>query len=306
MWKKALVTGGAGFIGSHLVRSLLRSGLEVVILDDMSMGTHDRVPEGAQLIVGDICSPTDMAAALEGVDIVFHEAARVSIRSSIKLFYDDANINFMGTLNLLQCCAAASVGRIIFASSMAVYADSATPAPINEQYITEPAAPYGIAKLAAEKYCLQLARDMDIDCHVLRYFNTYGVGQSSTPYVGVITIFIEQLLAGNIPKIFGDGEQRRDFVHVSDIVSANMLAMATTERYGLYNVGTGQATSVTEIATLLADRIAPGVKAEYLPAHPGELRYSIADISHISSVLGYSPQVSITQRLDEIIDSYRK
>jgi UDP-glucose 4-epimerase len=306
MRQKALVTGGAGFIGSHLTRDLLARGLEVVVLDDLSMGKQENLPTDAQLIVGDVCSPDDVRKALEGVDVVFHEAARVSVRSSIKQFYDDAEINFMGTLNLLQCCANSSVRRIVFASSMAVYADSEYPEPITEEYKAEPISPYGIAKLAAEKYCLQLARDMDIDCHVLRYFNTYGVGQSITPYVGVITIFIERLLAGKPPVIFGDGEQRRDFVHVSDIVAANILAMDSEERYGLFNVGTGRATSVKEIAAMLCEKIAPDIAAEYVAAHPGELRYSIADIGRISEILGYSPQVSITERLDEIIDSYRE
>ena len=305
MRQKALVTGGAGFIGSHLTRALLARGIEVTVLDDLSMGKRENVPAEALLIVGDVRSSDAVSEALDGVDVVFHEAARVSVRSSIKLFYDDADVNFMGTLNLLQRCADSAVQRIVFASSMAVYADSERPDPIAEDYVTEPICPYGIAKLAAEKYCLQLARDMNIDCHVLRYFNTYGVGQSITPYVGVITIFIERLLAGKIPMIFGDGEQRRDFVHVSDIVAANLLAMETEERYGLFNVGTGQATSVSEIAGMLCERIAPNISAEHVAAHPGELRYSIAGISRIATTLGYAPQVSITDRLDEVIESYR-
>lgn len=224
------------------------------------MGKRENVPADARLIVGDVRSGDDVALALEGVDTVFHEAARVSIRSSIAQFYEDAEINLMGTLNLLQNCAQSSVRRFLFASSMAVYADSKTPDPISEDYIPEPISPYGIAKLAAEKYCLELTRQMDIDCHILRYFNTYGPGQSVTPYVGVITIFITRLLAGKPPKIFGDGEQRRDFVHVNDVVNANLLAMDTSERYGLYNVGTGRATSVTEISNLLCQRIAPDIR----------------------------------------------
>ena len=305
MSRRALVTGGAGFIGSHLTRALLARGLKVTVLDDLSMGKRENVPQDARLIVGDIRSPNDVSTALNGVDIIFHEAARVSIRSSIQHFYDDADINFMGTLNILRRCAGTSVRRIVFASSMAVYADSESPEPISEDYLAEPISPYGIAKLAAEKYCSQLALDMGIDCHLLRYFNTFGPGQSVTPYVGVITIFVKRLLEQKAPVIFGDGEQRRDFVHVSDIVAANLLAMETQEHYGLFNVGTGRATSVNEIAALLCERIAPGISAEHVAAHAGELRYSIANIDRIVTTLGYTPRVSIADRLDEIIDSNR-
>lgn len=303
--RKALVTGGAGFIGSHLTRALLERGADVTVLDDFSMGSRENVPPQARLVVGDVGSPETVAEALEGVDIVFHQAARVSIRASVAEFYGDAQTNFMGTLNLLKQCAGSSVKRLIFASSMAVYADSPTPRPISESYLTEPLSPYGIGKLAAEKYCLQLAREMGMDCHVLRYFNTYGPGQTYTPYVGVITIFIERLLRGEAPIIFGDGEQRRDFIHVSDIVAANLLAMQSNEPRGLYNVGTGRATSVTEIARLLCQRIAPGLSPVYAPGRPEELRNSIADISRAAGLLGFKPHVALAERLDEVIEHCR-
>lgn len=305
MYRRALVTGGAGFIGSRLARALLADGLEVVVLDDLSMGRRENVPEGARLLVGNVCTNADVEAAIEGCDVVFHEAARVSVRSSFKDFYQDAETNFMGTLNLLRNCANGSVKKLIFASSMAVYADSAKPAPITEGHITEPISPYGIAKLAAEKYCIQMAENIGIDCHVLRYFNTFGPGQTFTPYVGVITIFVRKLLQGEVPTIFGDGEQRRDFVHVSDIVAANLLAMKSSRRYDVFNVGTGRATSVNEIAALLCARIAPQLRPQYVAAHPGELRYSIADIGHARDVLGYRPMAAIDTHIDEVIDFYR-
>ncbi len=304
--KKALVTGGAGFIGSHLARELLEQGLEVVILDDLSMGVEENIPTGAKFVKGDVRSDSALLQALDGVDIVFHEAAKVSIRSSIKDFYDDADINFMGTLKLLQNCADSHVKKIVFASSMAVYADSDTPDPINESYLAEPIAPYGIAKLAAEKYCLQMSHELGIDCVVLRYFNTYGIGQTFTPYVGVITIFINRLLKGEAPMIFGDGEQRRDFVHVSDIVSANLLAMVSTRKSGIYNVGTGKATSVNEIAQLLCEIINPDIEPYHVEAHQGELRYSIADIGSINDQLGYQPKARFQDKIEEVVEYYRK
>jgi UDP-glucose 4-epimerase len=302
---KALVTGGAGFIGSHLVRALLAQGRQVTVLDDLSMGRRENVPDEAAFIHGNVRSREDVRRALEGVDIVFHEAARVSIRSSVKEFYGDAQTNFMGTLNLLRCCAGSDVRKLVFASSMAVYADSDAPTPVAESHPTEPISPYGIAKLAAEKYCLQIARDMGIACHVLRYFNTYGPGQTFTPYVGVITIFIRRLLQGETPGIFGDGEQRRDFVHVSDIVNANLLAMDSRLTNGVFNVGSGRATSVNDIATLLCIRIAPDVRPVHLPAHAGELRNSIADIGRISAAMGYAPRATLAQKIDEVIEYYR-
>lgn len=304
-YKKALVTGGAGFIGSHITRALLARDIAVVVLDDLSMGKRSNVPADAEFIEGNVLDSETCKAALDGVDVVFHEAARVSIRSSISGFLPDAETNFMGTLKLLQAAAESKVKRFMFASSMAVYADSATPAPITESHTTEPISPYGIAKLAAEKYCLQLAREFGIDCQVLRYFNTYGPGQTFTPYVGVITIFIRRLLNGESPSIFGDGEQRRDFVHVEDIVAANMLALETDNPYGLYNVGTGLATSVNDIAKLLVERIDPSIEIMHAAAHAGELRNSIADISAISNALGYKPANRIADRIDEIIEFYR-
>lgn len=302
MYKRALVTGGAGFIGSYLVRTLLEERLEVVILDNLSTGKIDNVPVGAEFHKGDVCSQHDVSKVLKGVDIIFHEAAIVSIRASVESFYNDAQTNLMGTINLLRCCASSNVKKIIMASSMAVYADCDRPDPISEDYTLNPISPYGISKLASEKYCEVFSRNTGIDCHVLRYFNTYGVGQTFTPYVGVITIFINNLLSGKQPMIFGDGEQRRDFTHVSDIVQANILSMRSDIPLGLFNAGSGVDTSVNEIARLLCDKIAPEISPAYVDEHPGELRYSIADITKARQQLGYSPKGVLKDKIDEVID----
>ena len=306
MYRKCLVTGGAGFIGSHLVRALLGEGMEVVVLDNLSVGKRENIPLGANLVEGDIRSSSDVRQALGDAEIVFHEAARVSIRQSVQQFYDDAEINLMGTLNLLRHCAASQVRKFIYASSMAVYRDRPTATPICEDYQTEPLSPYGVSKLAGEKYCQRFAASHNIECQILRYFNTYGPGQALTPYVGVITIFIHALLKGEPPKIFGDGEQRRDFVHVSDIVQANLAAMNSSKPCGVYNVGTGRATSVNEIAELLCQRLAPHITPIHLPAQPGELRNSIADLTHIQADLGFYPKVNLVDRIDEVIETCRK
>ncbi len=305
-YNKALVTGGAGFIGSHLSKALFSQGVAVVILDDLSMGKMENVPADAAFVRGDVRSQEDVSRVLDGVDIVFHEAARVSIRTSVREFYEDAQTNLMGTLNLLRCCAQSDVKKVIFASSMAVYSDGDASSRITEDYLTEPISPYGISKLASEKYCLHFSRETGISCNVLRYFNTYGPGQAFTPYVGVITIFINRLLKKKSPVIFGDGKQRRDFVHVSDIVSANILSMQADLPIGILNVGTGRGTSVYEIAEMLCHEIAPDVRPVYAASQPGELRYSVADIGRAEKALGYGPSASLQRKMAEVIEYLKK
>jgi len=289
----ALVTGGAGFIGHHLVAALLRRGLAVTVLDDLSMGRRDNVPGAARFVHGDVRDPDAVARALEGVDVVFHEAAVVSIRASVEGFVRDADVNLMGTLRLLEQVAGSGVRRAVLASSMAVYADSDVPVPRDESWTTEPLSPYGVAKLAAERDWLLMGRALGLHATVLRYFNTYGPGQTPTPYVGVITIFAQGLLEGRAPVVFGDGEQRRDFVHVSDVVDANLAVLddargATAGR--VFNVGTGRATSVNEIARALCERIDPALVPRHGPARPEEMRHAVADASALRAATGWRPR----------------
>ncbi len=291
-YKKALVTGGAGFIGSHLAEALVDSGMEVVVLDNLSVGKKENVPEQAQLVVGDVRDRDCVENVLvnDEVDIVFHEAALVTIRGSMDRFMEDADTNLLGTVNILDALRKSKVKKLVFASSMAVYADSLEPKPIDEAYAVQPVSPYGIAKFASEQYCRLICRMLSIDCIVLRYFNTYGPRQTFTPYVGVITIFINQLLKGKDLTIFGDGEQRRDFIHVDDIVQANLLSMENEIKAGLFNVGSGRGTSINEIAAKLIGKLAPDRQPEYAPARPEELRNSIADIRSLKESLGFAPR----------------
>jgi UDP-glucose 4-epimerase len=290
---RVLVTGGAGFIGHHLAHALVRRGVAVTVLDDLSVGRRENVPSEARFVHGDIRDPGAVGAALEGVDAVLHQAAVVSIRASVEHFVRDAEVNLMGTLHLLQRMAERPIRRAVLASSMAVYADSPRPEPLPETAPREPIAPYGVAKLAAERYWLLMGERTGIPATVLRYFNTYGPNQTFTPYVGVITIFIQRLLAGRPPVIFGDGEQRRDFIHVDDVVAANLAVLdaADTAVAGrVFNVGTGHATSVNEIAAGLIAVLAPGTQPEHAPAQPGEMRNAIADVSAIHRALGWAPR----------------
>lgn len=289
-YRRALVTGGAGFIGHHLVRALLARGLDVTVLDDLSMGRRENVPPEARFVPGDVRDAVALDEALADVDVVFHEAAIVSIRASVDGFRRDADVNFMGTLALLEALRGSRVRKAVFASSMAVYADSPTPDPLSEAAPAVPVSPYGVAKLAAERMWHLVCAQLGVDSTVLRYFNTYGPNQTPTPYVGVITIFIHRLLAGEVPVVFGDGEQRRDFVHVDDIVSANLAVLDGRSAGRTFNVGTGRATSVNDVARGLIDVLAPGLRPEHAPAQPGEMRNAIAGIHAIEHALGWTPR----------------
>ena len=291
--KRVLVTGGAGFIGHHLTRALLGRGVAVTVLDDLSMGRRENVPSAARFVAGDVRDASALDDALDGVDAVLHEAAIVSIRASVEHFVRDAEVNLMGTLTLLRAIAARGIARAVLASSMAVYADSPRPEPLSEAAPAVPISPYGVAKLAAERYWLLIGAQTGVAATVLRYFNTYGPNQTPTPYVGVITIFIERLLAGAPPRIFGDGEQARDFIHVDDVVAANLAVLdapVDTVAGRVFNVGTGHATSVNEVAARLIQALAPGTEPEHLPAQPGEMRNAIADVSAIRAALGWTPR----------------
>jgi UDP-glucose 4-epimerase len=298
-----LVTGGAGFIGHHLVRRLLGNGIAVSVLDDLSMGQRQRVDPAARFIEGDIRSPEAVREALAGVDCVFHLAARVTIRGSFESFYDDMDINLMGTANILRELPASNVRHFSLASSMAVYADCESAVPVPESHTTNPIAPYGVSKLAAERLCAQMLATAGIRFSALRYFNTYGPGQTFTPYVGVITIFINRLLAGEPPILFGDGEQRRDFVHVDDIVAGTVATLAGEP--GIYNLGTGRDTSVRELAQQLLALLGPERTVEYAAAQEGELRNSIADVSAARRGLGYRPTRRLAEELPELVEMLR-
>jgi UDP-glucose 4-epimerase len=304
-YKRALVTGGAGFIGSHLVERLLREGLDVTVLDNLSVGKRSNVPPEASFILGDVRDAAIVGAVVSGADVVFHLAARVSIRASVAGFWEDADTNLMGTLNVLRACVSRKARKLIYASSMAVYADALSPEPLPESYSAQPISPYGIAKLASERYALLAGAQSGFDVVCLRYFNTYGPRQAFTPYVGVITIFIQRLLRGEPPIIFGDGEQHRDFVYVGDVVEASCLAMLNDIKGEVFNIGSGKGTSVNHIASLLCQRLRPDISPEYAPEHPGELHNSVADIRKAQKLLGFQPQASLEDKIDEVISWQR-
>lgn len=291
--ERALVTGGAGFIGGHLVTSLLDRGVSVTVLDDLSVGSRERVPAGAELVVGDVRDAALVGRLTGAADVVFHLAARVTIRGSVEGFREDHDVNLGGTLTLLGALPGSPVRRLVTASSMAVYADAADGAPVAEEHSTRPLSPYGASKLAAEHYTRILCGAMGIEQVSLRYFNTWGPGQTPTPYVGVITIFITQLLAGTRPTILGDGLQTRDFVHVRDVVSATVAAMDAELEETVINVGTGRGTTVVDLALAVAQAVGVDLQPVHVEARAEELRCSVADITRARRVLGFSPQEAL-------------
>jgi UDP-glucose 4-epimerase len=238
------------------------------------------------------------------VDCVFHEAAIVSIRASVEGFVRDAEVNLVGTLNVLQCMADSGVKKAVLASSMAVYADSPAPVPLREDARLGPVSPYGVAKLASEQYWLMMCGHFGLDATVLRYFNTYGPNQTPTPYVGVITIFINRLLRGEAPMVYGDGDQRRDFVHVDDIVAANLAVLGPGTAGRTFNVGTGHATSVNDIARELVARLAPGLAPRHAPPVEGEMRNAIADATALREATGWTP-ARPRPDFDQVVDYWR-
>jgi len=302
---KALVTGGAGFIGSHIVDRLLDRGVEVLVLDDLSTGKMEHLHPRAVFVQGDVCDLNLVRKLVAEVDVVFHEAARVSIRQSVTEFHEDAKVNLLGTLNVLEGISRSKrVKKLVYASSMAVYSEGGA-APLRENHSTDPVSPYGISKLASEKYCLQIGARFGVDTVILRYFNTFGWRQTLTPYVGVITIFINRVLAHQPPVIFGNGEQTRDFVFVGDVATANILAMESDLRNGIFNIGSGKGTSVNKIAQLISTRLHSELAPVYAPLQPGEPKDSIADIALSAQKLGYKPTVDLEEKIDDIINWWK-
>lgn len=349
MKRMVLVTGGAGFIGSHLVDALIQRGYRVRILDSLEKQVHGETgdrpaylnPE-AELIVGDVRDRAAVAAALQGVSVVFHEAAAVGVGQSMYdiQHYVDVNSNGCATLLDVMVNNKNSVEKLIVASSMSVYGEGAyhcprcvrrvhprlralsqmaegdwelhcptcgcglTPRPTDEVKPLLPTSVYAITKRDHEELCLTVGSAYEIPTVALRYFNVYGPRQSvSNPYTGVIAIFLSRLANGNPPLVFEDGHQSRDFIHVSDIVQANLLALEhDNAKYEVFNVGTGQPTTLVELLQTLAAVLGCSVEPQYLGKfRKGDVRHCYADISRIQARIGFEPKVTLEKGLCELV-----
>jgi UDP-N-acetylglucosamine/UDP-N-acetyl-alpha-D-glucosaminouronate 4-epimerase len=300
---KALVTGGAGFIGSNLVRALLARGDEVRVLDNFSTGYRRNLePLGAELVEGDLRSYERVAVAVNDVEVVFHEGALPSVPRSIQDPLTSSAVNVEGTLNVLLAARDAGVRRVVFASSSSVYGD-APGMPRRESQPLAPIAPYAVSKLAAEQYCMVANRVFGVETVALRYFNVFGEYQDpQSGYAAVIPKFIRIMLDGERPTIFGDGETSRDFTHVENIVEANLAAAAEPAAAGrVMNIAIGSSHTLNELVQALRRLLDSDIEPDYATPRPGDVRESLADISLARELIGYEPSVELEQGLQRTI-----
>jgi len=302
---RALVTGGAGFIGSHLVDALLRDGHDVAVVDDLSRGRREHVDAAARLVELSLSDPElDSVVGEHRPDVVFHQAAQIDVRRSVADPVADAECNVVGTANLLHACAAHGVRRVVFASSGgAIYGDT-DDLPTSEAHPLQPQSPYGTSKLCAEAYGDTYQRMRGLEFVALRYANVYGPRQDPHGEAGVVAIFAQHLLRGERAVINGDGRQTRDYVYVDDVVAANLAAVSAAPA-GAFNIGTGVETDVNTIHALLARICGAEAEAEHGPAKPGEQRRSCLDIARARASLGWSPAVALEEGLRRTAGYFR-
>ena len=298
-----LTTGGAGFIGSHLASELVKEN-DVRILDNLTSGKRSKVPQDATLIEGDLRDEDSLERAAEDVDLIFHEAALVSVQGSVEAPLTSHDINATATLELLEA-ARREDARIVLASSAAIYGHPEQ-IPIEESDSKSPASPYGIDKLAIDHYARRYNDLYDLETVALRYFNAYGPGQTAGDYSGVISIFCDQAIDDEPITVHGDGGQTRDFVFIDDIVQANLKAATTDQVGSAYNVGTGKTVTIQELAETIVDVTDSNSGITYTEGRDGDIRHSQADISAIRSDLGYEPTVSLRDGLEQTVDWYRQ
>jgi len=300
---EVLVTGGAGFIGSNLVAELIRDGCEVSILDNLSSGYRSNIPDHpcVHFVEGDVRDPQCVAVAIQGAEVVFHLAASVGNKRSIDHPLQDAQINVIGTLQVLEAARAAKVRKIVVSSSAGIFGELKT-LPIREDHPIEPDSPYGCSKLCEEKESLVYSKLFGLEAACLRYFNVYGPNQRFDAYGNVIPIFAFQMLRGETLTIFGDGEQTRDFVNVHDVVQANIKAAQARGISGAFNIASGTRITINNLAELLQE--ASGIRAKIVhgPPRPGDVRHSLADISAAKAAIGFQPAVSLEDGLREYME----
>lgn len=307
---RALVTGGSGFIGSNLVDALVARGDEVTVIDDLSTGRRENlagaIEAGAELLELDIRDRDRMNEAFARVEpeAVFHLAAQIDVRKSMANPALDARINVEGTINVLDAARRAGVARLVNTSTGGAIYGEAGDLPTPERHPSAPEAPYGQSKLCAEGYCELFARLHGLSTVSLRYGNVFGPRQDPLGEAGVIAIFCGKLLDGGTPTIYGDGLQTRDYVYVSDVVEANLVAVDSSAT-GALNIGTGVETSVLDLVSALADQADDPFEPELAPARPGEVRHSALDTARARAELGWQAMIGLSEGLDSTLASLR-
>lgn len=308
---KALITGGAGFIGSHLAEALCRRGVRTVVLDDLSSGTRRNLPSDAlclEFIEGSVTDPEAVRRAVAGCDQVFHLAALVSVPQSVAQPLESHRRNVLGTLEVLTAARAAGVRRVVVASSSAVYGDGPEPRK-REDLPPRLLSPYALQKYAAEQYARLFYALYGLETVALRFFNVFGPRQAAdSPYSGVIARFCEAFLCGMPPRIFGDGRQSRDFVYVTDVVAALLAAAevpAARAAGRVFNVGTGQSRTLIELVAALQKLTGRALQPRFEPPRPGDIRHSCPDLTATHAALGWQAEVPWEEGLARTLDFYR-
>lgn len=301
--RRALVTGGAGFIGSHIAQGLLDLGCSVRVLDDLSGGLRSNVPAGAEFIQASIMDRAALNAATEGCHYVFHQAAMVSVPESVQEPLRCSDVNVLGTQFVLEAAKAAKVERVMFAASAAAYGNTPT-LPCSEMHVPDSYSPYAMSKVAGELLLQTYARCYAMSTVSLRYFNVYGPRQNpNSPYAAVISKFKQLVGEGKNPIIFGDGQQTRDFVFVGDVVRANLLAATSPRALSgeVINIGTGTRITLLQVLQHIARVMGRNVSPEHREVRAGDIRDSVADISKARAVLGYEPTVDFAHGIERTL-----
>jgi nucleoside-diphosphate-sugar epimerase len=307
-FKKALVTGGAGFIGSHLVDALVSAGCDVTVLDNLSTGNLinlKHIKNHITFCEGDIRDQEVLLKTSTDCDIIFHQAAVVSVPQTVENPVDSAMVNDMGTLFVLEAARNNNVKRVVLASSCAVYGDDPN-LPKHEEMNPKPRSPYAAQKLTGEFYARLYFELYNLETVCMRYFNVYGPRQDPTsPYSGAISIFMTKASASSTPVIYGDGNQYRDFIFVKDVVKANMLAANGIEAKGkIFNIGTGKSVRINELWEKISQLAGHNIKPKYEQERSGDIRESIANIDRAKKELGFEPEYSLEKGLKATFEYY--
>ena len=308
--KTYLVTGGAGFIGSHLVTALVERGDAVRVLDNLSTGRKsnlDHVRSQIEFTEGDLTNPGDVARAVDGVEVVFHQAALASVPRSVAQPLDTNAACVTGTVNVLEAARTHGVRRVVYAGSSSVYGDRTAAAAKHETDLPAPVSPYAAAKAAGELYCQAFTATYGLETVSVRYFNVFGPRQDpNSEYAAVIPKFVTRMLAGERPIVFGDGRQSRDFTFVANVVEGNLLAAEATAAAGLtINVACGEQLTLLELIAAINRVLGTELEPVFEPPRAGDVRDSLADISLARRVLGYEPVVDFEEGLRQSIDYFR-
>jgi nucleoside-diphosphate-sugar epimerase len=309
MSERILVTGGAGFIGSHIVRRLLENGKKVRVVDDVSTGKEERIEDlrsSIEFVRGDLADRVVSDDVVQETQYVVHQAAVPSVQRSIQDPIGTNRANITATLNLLESCRKHGIRRLVYAASSSAYGDTEV-LPKREDMIPTPLSPYALQKLVGEHYCMLYTSLFGLETVSLRYFNVFGPAQDPhSEYSAVIPAFIARLLSGQRLGVYGDGEQSRDFTYVENVVRANLLALEAANAAGkVFNIGCGTRITLNELIRLLEQILNVRAAVDYVASRPGDVRHSLADVNLARKILGYTPVVTIKEGLERTVEWFK-